>query len=64
MFIAHHGVWIMEYLGLAHSMAGRSGLSLGGGRFVDAATTKSPKAGRIGLIDALMTSVKSGASAP
>jgi hypothetical protein len=54
----------MEDLGLAHRMAWRSGLSFGGGRFVDAATTKSPTAGRIGPIDALMTSVKSGASAP
>jgi hypothetical protein len=54
----------MEDLGLAHCMAGRSGLSLGGCRFVDATTTKSPKAGRIGPIDALMTSIKSGASAP
>jgi hypothetical protein len=64
MFSAHHGVRIMEDLGLAHRMAGRSGLSLTGGHFVDAANTKSPKAGRIGPIDALMTSVKSGASAP
>jgi hypothetical protein len=64
MISTQPGVRIMEDLGLAHRLAERSGLSLCGGRFVDAATTKSPKAGRIGPIDALMTSVKSGASAP